>query len=388
LDILSLLKIKFIIKKNFYSEKFDFCLSVQSYKQILTYTYSIGELYSQSPSTRGHQALAVTKHSLSPSTRSHQALAVMVAPTGLVRQGPPRWTVTEDIHYKDIYDPLENEDHIGSRLVYEAGRFHDGTPVTYMRHVPYEGYGRESAEKKSYMKSINRDHPLWGEETPSPERTVLVAVGGARSPEGKGVCFNDVSKVRLNIGGGDTGEELIDLADRQNRISWNFAKMLEAFVEGCTISERKAFFKKGGVGWKWAKDRHMMERFGGMFAWISEMKVGSPGKKIAISDIAVKNYPDKYYRQVEELFLVEKNRKSELNPLASEFVPAKDKPEKPAGQPSRIRPVVKEPLGNHGATMLAWSIKQENDKKIDELDRKLQELIELQGTVVCAERVE
>lgn len=319
----------------------------------------------------------------------------MAAPTGLVRQGPPRWTITEDIHYKDIYDPLENEHHIGTRIVYECGELDDGTPITYMRYIPYEGYGRSCGEKRSFTRSINRDHPLWREENAIPKRRIPVVHFRKCDSESQvmatsekvGVRFNEICRVRFTEDDGGESQELMDPADREERISWNFAKMLEIFVEKCSPSERKVFFQMGGNGRKWAKDQNMMDGFGNIFGWISTEKAADPAKKIAISDISVKNFPEHYYRQIEELFLAERKKKK-LNPLALEFVPSKNKPKKPAGKPSRKRPAVNAAIGNQGAAMLAWSMKQENDEKFEILDRKIQELIDLQGTVVCAEMIE
>jgi len=336
------------------------------------------------------EELGLSEHLDSPNTWG-SGVPSMAAPTGLVRLAAPRWTIAEDIHYKDIYDPIENKAHIGARVIYEAGFLGDGTPVTYKRHVQYEGYGRNSAEKRSYLRSINRDHPLWCEEIPPPKRSVPTAEGRKRSPDSAGTSFNTDAEVTLIGEENHNSIESIDVADRQDRVSWNFAKMLEFFVEGCSVEERAVFFKEGGKGLKWSQNRNLVDGFERIFKWISNMKKENRGKNIAITDITVKDYPEKHYRDIEGQFMLLRkecdskvSKGFKLNPLASEFVPLAMKPKKPSGVPHMKRPS----RSHDSAAMLAWSMKRESDEKIEELDKKIQKLIDLHGPVVCAERIQ
>ena len=75
--------------------------------------------------------------------------------------------------YKGIYDPLNNADHMRTRLVSETWN-----RATHYAH--YEPYGRNSKEKEDYIDSINGEHELWSSpfEENDREKKVSIAVEG------------------------------------------------------------------------------------------------------------------------------------------------------------------------------------------------------------------
>jgi hypothetical protein len=312
--------------------------------------------------------------------------------------------------YSDIYDPLGNPAHAGTRHVVKWDTLDDGSRICYEKYNHYEGYGQGYCrEKMDFLESINLDHPLWS----------LVRCGESGNKVGekgesveKSLMFNEEMEVRV-VGGNDTITEKIDGSDRTDRISWNFSLMLAEYVEKCSISDRPSFFKGGGWGMKWANDMDMMKNFKGTFDSVDDMLESDKNKTISLSDQSVKNYPRNYYNQISVMYKTymeeklgsrwwisgdgsieeEKGKSSfKFNPDARVFVPevilspgvGQVSPPKPRGPaPVKTRPQsTDEP--DH---LLPWRICEESDKKIIELDRKLQVLINLHGPVVCAQQI-
>lgn len=318
-------------------------------------------------------------------------------------------------HYADIYDPLGNPAHAGTRHVVEWDTLADGSRVCYETFNPYEGYGQGYCrEKMDFLESINLDHPLWSSEGKGRSENKV----GKRGNIGrKSLMFGEEIEVRV-IGENGAITEEIDGSDRPNRASWNFSLMLAQFVEKCKYSQRPSFFEGGGGGMRWAKDIEMMKDFKRLFDWIDNMIELDENKKISLSDQSVKNYPRNYYEQISGLYKIymekelgpswteektevnmdeKEEMKSEeksfkFNPNATVFVPSvifspameKDSPPKPDGPaPGKNRP---HSTGGPDHFM-SWRICEESDKKILELDRKLQMLINLHGPVVEAEHI-
>ena len=317
--------------------------------------------------------------------------------------------MNERVTYSDIYDPAENPGHIGHRWIYDNGQLPDGTPITYERFAHYEGYGGNSSEKSTFIRSINRDHPLWSRES---EGSVEVPVVKSDSYN-KSLKFSEDAQVKV-VGEEEIFKEKIDTEDRQNRTSWNFSLMLSEFVEKCSKEKKLSFFKENGYGRKWTKNGEMMKDFKRIFDWIDHMKTIDENKKISLSDQVVKNYPKHYYDHIASLYTVymdekfgfewwkkeivnevakkEEKKSFKFNPNASVFVPSvifspaleKGFPPKPVGSaPTKARPHSKD----RPDYLLPWKICEESDKKILELDRKLQMLINLHGPVVEAEQI-
>lgn len=311
-------------------------------------------------------------------------------------------------HYADIYDPEGKPEHLGTRYVEAWDTLDDGTPICYTRHIHYEGYGRNSQEKFDFRISINKDHPLW---SPGGYGRGGNPLGKRGDSLKKSLMFNEEGEVKV-IGENEVVTEMIDGSNRSERTSWNFNLMLAKFVEKCSGQERPSFFEGGFYGEIWTKDMEMMKDFKRMFDWIDTMKAADNDKKISLADQSVKNYPFRYYEQIREIYMKymekklgdewwvveekmeEKTEKKafKFNPNAAVFVPSvifspamekisPPKPEGPAPEKSR-------PHSTDGPDhLMPWRICEESDKKILELDRKLQMLINLHGPVVEAHHI-
>ena len=316
-------------------------------------------------------------------------------------------------HYADIYDPERNPEHRGTRYVEEWDTLDDGTPICYKRHIPYEGYGqRYCREKMAFLESINVDHPLW---SPGGYGKSGNRLGKREDSKEKSLMFNEEAKVKV-IGENEVITEMIDGSNRSERTSWNFNLMLSNFVEKCPREDRPSFFEEGFYGEIWTKDMELMKDFKRMFDWIDAMKAADKNKKISLADQSVKNYPFRYYEQIKELYMKYMDKKLgaewggakekiedkkekttekktfKFNPNAAVFVPSvifspameKGTPPKPEGPaPEKSRPH----STNGPDHLMPWRICEESDKKILELDRKLQILINLHGPVVEAHQI-
>jgi hypothetical protein len=313
------------------------------------------------------------------------------------------------ILYSDIYDPERNPEHRGTRYVEVWDTLDDGRRICYKRHIPYEGYGQGYCrEKMSFLESINVDHPLW---SPGGRGRGGNTLGKKEDSMGKSLMFNEEAEVKI-IGENEVITELIDGSNRSERTSWNFNLMLAKFVEKCPREDRPSFFEEGVYGEIWTKDMELMKDFKRIFDWIDLMKASDENKKISLSDQSVKNYPFRYYEQIKEIYMkyMDKELGSEwwkidekmeekidektfkFNPNAEVFVPSvifspamkKETPPKPQGAaPEKSRPQ----STNGPDHLMPWRICEESDKKILELDRKLQVLINLHGPVVEAHGV-
>lgn len=299
-------------------------------------------------------------------------------------------------HYKDIYD-------FGNR---EPRWSHED-----QRWVYYEGYGQGYCrEKMDFLDSINVDHPLWRQQPWL--RKEGNKVGKKEDLVKKSLMFNEEAEVKV-VGENEVITEMIDGSDRHERTSWNFSLMLSNFVEKCSKGNRPSFFKEGFYGEKWTNDDEMMKDFKRIFDWIDHMKSLDENKKISLSDQTVKNYPGHYYDTISGLYTAymderfginwwkkddeiveekEEKKSFKFNPNAAVFVPSvifspaldKESPPKPlGGAPGKIRPH----STGRPDHLLPWKICEESDKKILELDRKLQLLINLHGPVVEARQI-
>jgi len=286
-------------------------------------------------------------------------------------------------HYADIYD-LDDKHHREPRW--------DAQDNVYRY---YEGYGqRDCREKKDFMESINRDHPVWSCDTPEKKEIPVFSVPGNKpthnlpwSPplaptQSWDVGFRRESKV-LYIGDKTTQTENIDDRDRKNRLSWNFSKMLCDYYEKAVGKEKDIFFKEDGVGSVWSKDMKLMEEFGPLFENIS-LSLEDVNFKISLSDQTVKGYPRHSFTDLKEKyekFMKEKKTKEfKFNPMAKEFT----MPQKPDGPPPPRRPSAS---SKESSSLLVWDMKQQSDKKIDNLEKKLDLLISMNGPVIEAEQI-
>ena len=284
-------------------------------------------------------------------------------------------------HYADIYDP-EDKKHSDPRWdqVSEIYRY-------------YEGYGQRGClEKRDFLASINRDHELWSGETP--ERKVGCRVFTrdehidrmlTESDVGRQVDFLGVTLGWVDFRGYVVHPFMRDGRDRTDRLSWNFSKMLADYCEKAHgVEEKKKFFKLGGAGGRWGKDKVMMKQFGPLFERI-QGQLGDEDYKISLSDQSVKDYPRYHFNRVYERYKEVMKCVSRLNPDAPVFIPRYDsKPIKPNGPPPPRRPMAS---SKDSSSQFVWEIKNEADTKIENLEKKLDYLIHMNGPVVEAEAI-
>ncbi len=284
------------------------------------------------------------------------------------------------VHYADIYDP-EDKKHSEPRWssVDKIWKY-------------YEGYGqRECSEKRDFLESINRDHELWSGETPERKRAPRIFTFEEHidrmlswSDVGLQVDFLTETWDGMDRGlpQGSNPTFILDGRDRKDRLSWNFSKMLCDYYEKAVGKEKDIFFK-GGVGSVWSKNMKLMEEFGPLFDNIS-MSLGDENFKISLSDQSVKGYPQHSFTDLKEKyekFMKEKKTKEfKFNPMAKAF----SMPQKPSGVPPPRRPSAS---SRESASLLVWDMKQESDKKIDNLEKKLDLLISMNGPVIEAEQI-
>ena len=300
--------------------------------------------------------------------------------------------------WNDIYDPGENGAHMTVRWVSD--------PLGSSGHwVYYEPYGHSCQEKMDFQESINKDHPLWT-KIESNLGIGCTPLHSKNSPARtkRGVHFDEMGTVS------DSHQQKsfkIDGGDRKNRVSWITSNMLAKFVEKCPSSRRDRFFDYGGIGRNFVQDKEMMKKILHRLSEIEEKVDGDSSYKIALSDITVKDYPRHYFHRVLECLRKYEERGSQLNSEAKEFVPnpvhsessclvrmgpkkicgayaIDPKPVKPEGIPKGRRP---KSSGNNSREKLFWAMKSESDKKIEDLDRKLDLLIQMGGPVVTAEEI-
>ena len=303
--------------------------------------------------------------------------------------------------WADIYDPAENPAHMRTRWVKDqfdrAGHF-----------AHYEPYGRGSAEKKEFMGSMNSDHEVWSNEAPD---QVAAKMGNILYPRKSPVKIK--KRVHFDELGQNEGEEKefkVDGADRTDRVSWRTSMVLAEYVEkAMVLEERERFFDYGGIGRKFVKDMKMAEEILKKMEGIEKKIEEDDRFRISLADVSVKEYPETFFREVLKKLREYIQVGSRMNWAAEEFVPkgtaAKEKQEpllrttpkkicgvylveeKP-GKPNGIPPK-KRPKGSEGSSTekLFWSMKSESDKKIEELNHKIDLLIQMGGPVVTAEQI-
>ena len=197
----------------------------------------------------------------------------------------------------------------------------------------------------------------------------------------------------------------LDGRDREDRLSWNFSKMLADYCEKAHgIGGKKKFFKLGGAGERWSKDKAMMKELGGKFEYLADA-LKDEDFKISLSDQSVKNYPRYHFEVLHKRYTEFMGSSSLLRADAPEFVPGgtqknvlcrtspknicgvysvEQKPPEPCGPPPPRRPSAS---SKESSSMLLWHMKEESDIKIDNLEKKLDLLINMSGPVVQADSV-
>ncbi len=301
--------------------------------------------------------------------------------------------------WRDIYDPAENLVHMNTRWVADL-------PERAGHFAHYEPYGRGSLEKKDFLESMNSENEFWINEAPDP---IAAKMGNVLYPRNapvkikKRVHFDELGTEEEN-----ENEFKIDGADRTDRISWRTSTMLVKYAEKAVFAEDKEkFFDYGGWGREFVGDRQIAINILGRMEEIEEMMEKDSTYKLSLSDHSVKNYPKRFFRGA----LAKLREYMEVGPRmnwnAKEFVPSvateekvalvrtgpkkicgvysvEKKPEKPNGAPSRKRP---KGTGGNSTERLFWSMKSESDKKIEELNHKMDLLIQMGGPVVTAEKI-
>ncbi len=300
--------------------------------------------------------------------------------------------------WSDIYDPAENPAHMRTRwvgeLVDRAGHF-----------VHYEPYGNKSLEKRDFLTSVNSDNEFWANEVPDP---IAAQMGNVLYPRNAPVKIKKrVHFDEMGTEEGVDGEFKIDGADRTDRVSWTTSTMLVAYVEKAVYSEDKEmFFDYGGLGRKFVKDKEMAAKILLRMEEIDKKLNEDPGYKIGLSGHSVKRYPERHFKGALEKLREYMENGPRMNPEVEEFIPSEPvkatplartspkkvlgvyqvdvKPDKPKGSPGKQRPRSTE---GGSAEKLLWSMKSESDKKIDELNHKMDLLIQMGGPVVTAEQI-
>ena len=285
------------------------------------------------------------------------------------------------------------------------------------RYRYYEGYGQGVCQEKAdFLVSINRDHELWSGETPERKRAPRIFTAEEHidrmlwlsSSVGRQVDFLTETWDGMDRGlpQGSEPTFMLDGRDREDRLSWNFSKMLADYCEKAHgVEAKKKFFLHGGVGETWSKNKGLMKEFGPLFERIND-KLEDKDFKISLSDQSVKDYPRSSFKKVYERYQAAMKSGSRLNAGAPVFIPggvssdvpklvrcgpqkicgayATEGPIKPDGPPPPRRPIATSKDSN---SRFAWEIKQESDSKIENLEKKLDLLIQMNGPVVNAEIV-
>ena len=282
------------------------------------------------------------------------------------------------VHYSQIYDPLENEEHRGAIWVKNV----DSEDPSEGIWEQYVGYGRNSWEKDLFRDSMNANHPLWTAEDNDKKKENPVYPFKSPSFKVKRVSFfhEGVAKCADE---GETTTMKIDQEDRKNRVSRNFADILCDYAEKCGPNEKKVFFKEGGRGKKWTTNGELMEKIGLRVEEVKEL-MEDKDFRLNLSDVSVRNYPRRifesfYERYSEWMDSEEDSNKSKLNVDAKEFVPGEQwMPLLHRSSPQKICGVYAlEPLPP----------KNDSDEKLKEIEKKLELLIGMNGPVVKAKAV-
>ena len=293
----------------------------------------------------------------------------------------------DTLHYSDIYD-FEQKNHSTPR--YDA--------ISKLWRY-YEGYGQGNCQEKAqFLRSINRDHELWSGETPDQKRSPRIFTAEEHidrmlwlsSSVGRQVDFLTETWNGMDRGLPQGSEPTfkLDGRDREDRPSWNFAKMLCDYCEKADGSEeKKNFFKDYGHGAQWSKNIEMMKEFRPFFEKIVS-RLDDEDYRISLSDQAIKNYPrfnfkNIYDRYNEFMDSVEKPKTRNLNPEAKEFIPnCLSVPLKPDGPPPPRRPSAS---CKNTTEHILWESK---NASYEELSEKLDKIIKaVDIPIVFAKRV-
>ncbi len=308
------------------------------------------------------------------------------------------------VHYSKIYDPAENEEHRAASWVKSV----DPEDPSEGQWEQYSGYRRVGWAKDCFRNSMNVDHPLWTKEDYDKDKKNKVYPLDEKNLPPKRITFGETCLTKVI--GGDRGteavEEKIDIQDRNNRVSRNFADMLCDYAEKCGPNEKRVFFKEGGRGMKWASNGELMEKIGLRVEEVNT-RMEEQDFRLNLSDVSVRNFPRRifesfYERYTEWVDIEDEDTQSNLNADAKVFVPGeqwmplitRSSPKKicgvysvaplpPKGKPWKRRP----PSDVTSESQMCWAMKTESDVKLKEIEKKLEFLIGLNGPVVEAKAV-
>lgn len=256
-----------------------------------------------------------------------------------------------------------------------------------------------------FLDSINADHELWSGSftVPSVNKTTFSdKVVTAILPPCVGAKWNPK----------EVEEEETDMRDRQQRPSVVFAQMLCEYIEKVPDpSNRKRFFDYGGWGYKWAKDKDLMLSLEPLFENVEE-QFEEPDFKLSLADQSIKRssggYPRFHFFEIYGKFLSSLENGARLDAEAAEFIPGirpgqvlvRQAPAKIAGAyrvapPTPTSCVIK-PLGPPPARRPSASCKNstahvqwdKNNDEFETLNKKLDFLMKLHGSVIQAEKIE
>jgi hypothetical protein len=212
--------------------------------------------------------------------------------------------------YTDIYDFDGNIFHSTPR------KFVEDDGVSRWRY--YEGYARNSGEKRDFLESINNDHRLWSNPLVPRGKTKTTFAVALKS-----ITFTLCSETAPQS---TVTESPTDMRDRSDRPTAVFAKQLCDYVEKVTgVEDRLAFFDSDGWGHKWSKNRRLMLSLVPLFKKTKE-QFDDPDFKLSLSDQAIKRstggYPRGRFCELYDVFMKYMKRSSQLNPSAKAFTPS------------------------------------------------------------------
>jgi hypothetical protein len=197
----------------------------------------------------------------------------------------------------------------------------DGKWDYYNRRYVYpEGPSKVSQEKGNFIEGMNTGHELWSQSLLNAGENKVItetSLDNAFTFQKKKVGFK--SHLRsIVIGENPENREVedIDDQDRNNRISFNFSKMLAYFVEKAWNEElRGKFFDRGSIGEQWGNNKEMMRSFKDLF------ESGLRKKKIGLTDQSIKDYPRHHFERAYEVYQEFMKQKSSLRVEATPFYP-------------------------------------------------------------------
>ena len=302
--------------------------------------------------------------------------------------------------YTEIYDFEGDTTHSQPKW------FADDDGVGRWRY--YEGYGQSSDEKDRFQESINKDHELWSGASKTPSVKTLSVNKTTFSDKVISVIVPERGACLVT---GDALCSTTDMRDRSQRPSPVFAQMICDYIEKARLPEdRKRFFDYGGWGYKWSKDKDLMESLKPLFER-AEKQFEDPEFKLSLSDQTIKRssggYPRVRFFEVYDQFLKSLEHGPRFNPNAEPFtfgvrpvsnILARTGPAKicgaylvkpltpgpsmtPIGVPPPRRPTAS---CKNSTAHVQWS---KTDADYESLSKKLDLLMALHGPVVQAELV-